>query len=369
MRRPSLRAAAATAAVSAMALTLAGCASGQAQVASGSPTDPGTIGLALPTTESARWISDGQNMVKQFQVLGYKTDLEYAQNDVQKQVGQVGAMIQHHVRALVIGSIDGTALKADLAQAKAAGIPVIAYDRLIRGSGDVDYYATFDNFKVGVLQGTALADAIGLKSATKAAPKRIELFAGSADDNNATFFFNGAMSVLKPYLDSGALVVPSGQMEFLPVTTKAWDGKVAGARMETLLAGPDAAVTLDGVLSPYDGISRAILTSLQAHGYGKGGKALPAVTGQDAELDSVKLVNTGGQSSTIYKDTRELAKVAVEMTDKLLNGEKPDINDTKTYDNGVKVVPTFLLQPVLVTKANLQTVLIGGGYYKASDLG
>ncbi|WP_407938126.1 multiple monosaccharide ABC transporter substrate-binding protein [Motilibacter rhizosphaerae] len=353
-------------AVASSALLSACAGSGSTAVGSGADTDAGTIGLPMPTTAQARWVQDGQNMQKQFQALGYKTDLQYAGDDAQKQNAQIDEMIQHHVRALIIGSVDGTALKAELDKAKAAGIPVIAYDRLIRGSGNIDYYATFDNFKVGVLQANSLVDALGLKTA--AAPKTIELFAGSPDDNNATFFFNGAMSVLQPYITSGKLVVPSGQTDFKTVATPKWDGKTAAARMDTLLAGPDAAVTLDAVLAPNDGIARGVIGSLQAHGYGKG-KKLPVVDGQDAELDSVKLVNTGVQYSTIYKDTRELAKVAVEMTDKILNGQTPDINDTKTYDNGVKVVPTFLLQPVLVTKANLQTVLIDGGYYKSSDLG
>ncbi|SNY68756.1 multiple monosaccharide ABC transporter substrate-binding protein [Paractinoplanes atraurantiacus] len=321
--------------------------------------DPGTIGIALPTKDSARWIADGDNMVKQFEALGYKADLQYADNDVGTQQDQLDAMIAAGDRALVIGSIDGTQLKSQLQDAHDKGIPVISYDRLIRESANVDYYASFDNFKVGVLQGRTIANHLNLAKAKR--PYRMELFAGSADDNNARFFFNGAMSVLNPYLKNGTLKVPSGQTQFAKVTTQQWDGKVAAARMEKLIKANDA--TLDAVLSPYDGISRGIIETLQKYK-----KKVPVVTGQDAELDSVKLINQGVQTETVYKDTRELAKVTVQMTDKVLSGETPDINDTKTYANGVKVVPAFLLQPVSVEKANLKTVLIDGGYYKESDL-
>ncbi|XVU29293.1 multiple monosaccharide ABC transporter substrate-binding protein [Actinoplanes sp. CA-054009] len=320
--------------------------------------DPGTIGIALPTKDSARWIADGDNMVKQFEALGYKADIQYADNDVGTQQEQLDAMIAAGDRALVIGSIDGTQLKSQLQDAHDKGIPVISYDRLIRGSANVDYYASFDNFKVGVLQGRTIVNHLGLAKAKRT--YRMELFAGSADDNNARFFFNGAMSVLNPYLKSGTLTVPSGQTQFAKVTTQQWDGKIAAARMAKLIKQD---VTFDAILSPYDGISRGIIETFQ-----KNGKKVPVVTGQDAELDSVKLINSGVQTETVYKDTRELAKVAVQMTDKVLSGETPDINDTKTYANGVKVVPAFLLQPVSVEKANLKTVLIDGGYYKESDL-
>jgi len=352
-------------AVAVLIFAAGGCAGDES--ATESAPDRGTIGIAMPTKDSARWIADGDNMVKQFEALGYRISLQYADNDVQKQISQLNGMISAGDRALVIGAVDGSALKDALRTAHDKNIPVISYDRLIRDSANVDYYASFDNFKVGVLQATAIVDKTGLKKGGRT--RRAELFAGSADDNNARFFFDGAMSVLKPYLTSGALVVPSGQTQFAQVTTKQWDGKVAAARMAKLLAGKDRSTTLDTVLSPYDGISRGIIETLQSHGYGSGGKRLPVVTGQDAELDSVKLINKGIQAETIYKDTRELAKVAVQMTDRELSGETPEINDDKTYHNGVKVVPAFLLQPVSVDRSNLTRVLIDGGYYKQSDLG
>jgi putative multiple sugar transport system substrate-binding protein len=344
-------------------LTAAGCANAGAEVQMAAAPDRGTVGIALPTTKSDRWVGDGDNMVKQFQLLGYKPDLKYAEDDVQAQIGQIDAMIQQGAKALVVGAIDGTALKDVLAKAATAKIPVISYDRLIRDSDVISYYATFDNFKVGVLQATAIID--GLKGK---GPFNLELFAGSADDNNATFFFNGAMSVLKPHIAAGRLKVVSGETDFAKVATLRWDGAVAKKRMARLLAGPYASKRVDAVLSPYDGLSRGILEALKVAGYGGGGRKLPVITGQDAELESVKLIAAGEQTQTVYKDTRELAKVAVQMTNSLLTGGTPEVNDTKQYDNGVKVVPTFLLQPVNVDKANYERVLVDGGYYTAADI-
>jgi putative multiple sugar transport system substrate-binding protein len=352
-------------AVAAVLITTSGCDDG-AETAAAPATDRGTVGLAMPTKGSERWIGDGENMVRQFELLGYRTDMQYADDDVQKQIEQIDGMVEHGVRALVIGAIDGTALKGVLAKAAAADIPVIAYDRLIRDSGDVDYYATFDNYKVGVQQAGAIVDALKLKSGN--GTYHLELFAGSPDDNNATFFFNGAMSVLKPYISSGRLKVLSGETKFAEVATMRWDAAVAQKRMERLLSSEYRQVRVDAILSPYDGISRGILTALEAAGYGSKSRKLPVITGQDAELDSVKLIVAGKQTETVYKDTRELAKVAVQMTNALLIDEKPMVNDTEQYHNGVEVVPTFLLQPVNVDRSNYERVLVDGGYYTAAQV-
>ncbi|MBG0816086.1 multiple monosaccharide ABC transporter substrate-binding protein [Planomonospora sp. ID82291] len=349
----------------ALVLMTAGCSADPGAEAAG-PAGPGTIGLAMPTETSARWVSDGGNMKKQFELLGYTTDLKYADDDIATQVSQIGEMVDGDVKALVVGAIDGSALTSVLEKAAAADIPVISYDRLIRDTPNIDYYATFDNFKVGVLQGKAIVDR--LKPATAKGPFTIELFAGSPDDNNATFFFNGAMSVLRPHISSGKLVVRSGQHEFADIATLRWDGEVAKARMASILSKSYASARLDAVLSPYDGISRGILAALQAGGYGTAAKPLPVITGQDAEADSVKLIAAGRQSQTVYKDTRELAKVAVRMTDMLLRGETPPVNDTEQYHNGVKAVSTFLLQPVDVDKSNYRRILVDGGYYTAEQL-
>ncbi|MCW2607241.1 MAG: sugar transporter substrate-binding protein [Frankiales bacterium] len=326
----------------------------------------GTVGISMPTKVSERWILDGDNMVKQFQAAGYKTDLQYGDNVVENQVQQIEGMITKGEKLLVVAAIDGSSLTSVLDSAKAAGIKVISYDRLIRGTDAVSYYASFDNFKVGQTQGGYIVDKLGLKDGK--GPFNVELFAGSPDDNNAKFFFDGAMKELQPYIDSKKLVVRSGQTAYNQVGTLRWDGGVAQKRMDDLLTKYTTA-KVDAVLSPYDGISIGILSSLKGVGYGTAAKPLPIVTGQDAEVASVKSILAGEQTQTVYKDTRELAKVAVSMGEAALKGTEPEINDTKSYDNGVKVVPAFLLEPVNVDKSNVKQVLVDSGQYTAAQLG
>ena len=345
--------------------TVALAAMGATSVASAQ--DKGTIGISMPTKSSARWIADGDNMVKVLKDRGYKTDLQYAEDDIPNQLAQIENMITKGVKVLVIAAIDGTTLSNALENAAASGIKVIAYDRLIRESGDVSYYATFDNFKVGVQQAESLV--AGLKERfpdTK--PWNVELFGGSPDDNNAFFFYDGAMSVLQPLIDSGDIVVKSGQMGMDQVGTLRWDGTVAQARMENLLSSTYTEDKLNGALSPYDGLSIGILSALKGVGYGSGDMVMPVVTGQDAELPSIKSMLADEQYSTVFKDTRELAKVAVSMVDAIMGGKAPEINDEKTYNNGVKVVPSYLLKPVAVDKSNAKDILVGAGYYTAEQI-
>jgi putative multiple sugar transport system substrate-binding protein len=275
-------------------------------------------------------------------------------------------MVTKGAKVLVIASIDGTTLSDVLQKAHDAGIKVIAYDRLIRDSGNVDYYATFDNFQVGVLQAGTIVDKLGLKDGK--GPFNIELFGGSPDDNNAFFFYDGAMSVLQPYIDSGKLVVKSGQTGMDKVGTLRWDPATAQARMDNLLSANYTDAKVDAVLSPYDGLSIGIISSLKGVGYGTAAQPLPIVTGQDAEIPSVKSIIAGEQHSTIFKDTRELAKVTVAMVDAVMSGKEPEVNDTKTYDNGVKVVPSYLLKPVAVDKTNYKQILVDSGYYSEDKL-
>ncbi|MES2846535.1 MAG: multiple monosaccharide ABC transporter substrate-binding protein [Pseudomonadota bacterium] len=329
--------------------------------------DKGTIGIAMPTQSSARWISDGQSMVEQFTAAGYATDLQYAEDDIPNQLAQIENMITKGVNVLVIAAIDGTTLSNALENAAASGIKVIAYDRLIRDSGNVDYYATFDNFKVGVQQAESLV--AGLKERfPDAKPWNVELFGGSPDDNNAFFFYDGAMSVLQPMIDAGDIVIQSGQVGMDVVGTLRWDGAVAQARMDNLLSANYGDKQLHGALSPYDGLSIGILSSVKGVGYGSGDLPMPIVTGQDAEVPSVKSMIAGEQYSTVFKDTRTLAGVTVKMVDAILSGGEPEINDTSTYDNGVKVVPSYLLEPVSVNLSNYEEVLVGSGYYTADQL-
>ncbi|MGL4281076.1 MAG: multiple monosaccharide ABC transporter substrate-binding protein [Albidovulum sp.] len=327
----------------------------------------GTVGIAMPTKSSARWIADGNSMVEQFQAAGYETDLQYAEDDIPNQLAQIENMITKGVNVLVIAAIDGTTLSNALDNAAAAGIKVIAYDRLIRDSGNVDYYATFDNFKVGVQQASSLV--AGLKERfPDVKPWNVELFGGSPDDNNAFFFYDGAMSVLQPMIDAGEIAIGSGQTGMDKVGTLRWDPATAQARMENLLSANYTDKQVQGVLSPYDGLSIGILSALKGVGYGSGDMKMPIVTGQDAEVPSVKSMIAGEQYSTVFKDTRELAKVTVGMVDAMLKGGEPEINDTKTYDNGVKVVPSYLLEPVSVDSTNWEEVLIGSGYYTADQV-
>ena len=328
--------------------------------------DKGLVGVSMPTKSSERWISDGNSMVKYLKEAGYETDLQYAEDDIPNQLTQIEAQITKGAKVLVIASIDGSALSPVLAKAAAKGIKVIAYDRLITKTKDVDYYATFDNFSVGVLQANSLLDGLQFKNAK--APLNIELFTGSPDDNNAGVFFNGSMSVLKPLIDSGKLVVQSKQLSAAQTGTPKWDGAVAQARMDNLLSAHYGKTKLDGVLSPYDGMSIGILSSLRGVGYGATGKPFPVVTGQDAEVPSIKSIIKGEQYSTVFKDTRELAKVTVKMVDAVMTGSKPEINDTKSYNNGVKIVPSYLLKPISVDKTNYKAVLVDSGYIPTEKL-
>ena len=360
-----------------LTLALAACSGGGAGTGDAATKDAGgdkTIGVAMPTKSSERWIADGNNVKEQLEALGYTVDLQYAEDDIPTQVNQIDNMITQGADVLIIASIDGTALTSQLESAAENGIPVIAYDRLIRDSKNVDYYTTFDNFEVGVQQATSLITGLGLldasgKATDVAGPLNIELFAGSPDDNHATFFFNGAMSILQPLIDDGTLVVKSGQTDFQTVATLRWDPATAQARMENLLTSTySGGDKVAGVLSPYDGLSIGILGALKGVGYGTSDQPWPIVTGQDAEIGSVKSIIGLEQYSTIYKDTRELAKVTVAMTDALLKGEKPEVNDTETYNNGLKVVPSYLLASQIITVENYQKILIDGGYWTEEDL-
>src|SRR5690242_10552775 len=360
-----------------LALAMTACGSQKTAdqtAAPGASAAGALVGVTMPTKSSERWIHDGDNVKAALEKLGYKVDLQYAENDIPTQVNQIENQITKGAKLLIIASIDGTALTTQLQEAADKKIPVIAYDRLIRKSPNVDYYATFDNYKVGVLQATSLLVGLGLKKedgtdGTAKGPFNVELFAGSPDDNNATFFFNGAMATLKPYIDKGTLVVKSGQTDFKTVAILRWDPATAQKRMEDLITKAYGGGTkVQGVLSPYDGLSIGILSALKSAGYGTAGQPYPTVTGQDAEVASVKSIIAGEQFSTVYKDTRQLADTTVTMADAVLKGQKPEVHNTTDYDNGNHVVPAFLLQPVIAYKDNYQKALVDSGYYTAAQL-
>jgi len=322
------------------------------------------VGVAMPTKDLQRWIQDGDNMKKQLEAAGYTVDLQYAANDIPTQVSQVENMIANGCEVLVIASIDGEALGTVLDQAKAEGIPVIAYDRLIMNSDAVSYYATFDNWDVGVKQGKYIEEALDLANAGDKT-YNIEFVTGDPGDNNINFFFGGAMEVLQPYLDAGTLVCPSGQTEKQAVATANWASDAAQARFENILASfYSDGTTLHAVMANNDSTALGVANALASSYTGE----YPVLTGQDCDIASVKNMIAGTQSMSVFKDTRTLAAKVVEMVDAIMKGAEPPINDTETYDNGTGVIPSFLCEPVSATVDDIQTLLIDSGYYTEADL-
>jgi putative multiple sugar transport system substrate-binding protein len=328
--------------------------------------DKGVVGISMPGKSVARWVNDARSMSEFLQAAGYATDVQFADDDVPNQIAQLENMITGGRRALVIAPIDGKTLTDVLQKAKDRDIKVIDYERLILGTPNVDYYATFDNFRIGAMQAQAIVDKLGLPDAK--GPFNIELFAGSLDDNNAHVVFEGGMSVLSPYISSGKLVVQSHQLDLKQVATPGWSPANAQARMDNLLSAFYTNKKLEAVLSPYDGMTTGMISSLKSLGYGQGDLPMPIMGGQDAEIPAIKAIIAGDQYSTLFKDTRALAKVAAGMVDAALSGRNPEINDDKNYNNGVKVVPAQLLVPILVTKSNWKSVLVDSGYYKMGQI-
>ncbi|WP_425435440.1 multiple monosaccharide ABC transporter substrate-binding protein [Micromonospora pattaloongensis] len=360
-----------------LALSMAACSgegAGGGRGADGDKPADLTIGVSMPTQTSERWIADGNSVKQKLEAKGYKVDLQYAGDDIPTQSQQVDQMITRGADVLIIAAIDGTALSGQLQAAADAKIPVIAYDRLIRDSPNVDFYVSFDNYKVGVAQATALLVGLGLQNrdgskGTATGPFNIELFAGSLDDNNAHFFFRGALDTLKPFIDASTLKVKSGQTKIEQVAILRWQQETAQKRMEDLLTSSyNDGSRVNGVLSPYDGLSRGIITALQNAGYGRSAVKMPVVTGQDAEIASVKLINDGVQHSTIFKDTRLLAEQAVIAAEAFLQDKQPQANDTATYNNGVKVVPSYLLPVQTVYRDDIRSALIDSGYWTAEEV-
>ncbi len=352
-----------------LALVLSMVACGGSEPASGGEEEESImIGVSMPTKSLQRWNQDGSNMKAMLEDAGYQVDLQYGgDNDIPTQVSQLENMITEGCKVLVIAAIDGSSLTEVLKQAKEQGITVIAYDRLIMNSDAVSYYATFDNFQVGVMQGQYIETALGLKN--QKGPFNIELFTGDPADNNATFFFGGAMSILQPYIDSGVLVVPSGQTTQAQVSTADWKSENAQTRMENLITSngySPKGKTLDAVCCSNDSTALGVTNALVSVGYTK--DDIPIITGQDCDKANTKNMTQGLQSMSVFKDTRTLADKVVGMVDAIVKGGEPEINDTKTYDNGVGIVPSYLCAPVICTVDNYKELLIDSGYYTEADI-
>ena len=347
--------------LAALALCLTGC--------TGKKSNATKVGVSMPTKDLQRWNQDGANMKSMLEKAGYKVDLQYAANDINTQISQLENMITSGCKVLVIASIDGSSLSNVLATAKQKNVQTIAYDRLIMDTDAVSYYATFDNYKVGTLQGDYLVDKLGLKSRSADDPVYMEFFTGDPGDNNINFFFGGAMDVLKPYLDKGVIVCPSGQTEKAQAATLEWSTERAQSRMENLITsnkyGPKG-TKLDAVYCSNDSTAQGVTQALSSAGYTK--ENFPIITGQDCDITSVKNMIKGTQSMSVFKDTRTLASKVVEMVDAIMKGSEPPINDTKTYDNNVKVVPSFLCEPVFGDVNNYKALLVDTGYYTEAEL-
>lgn len=328
-------------------------------------TGTGKVGVSMPTQDLQRWNQDGENMKQQLEAAGFEVILQFAGNDVATQVSQIENMIAQSVDVLVIAAIDGESLGTPLAEAQQAGIHVIAYDRLIMGTDAVSFYATFDNFNVGVKQGEFIRDMLDLENSP--GPYNIEIFTGDPGDNNARFFYDGAMSIIQPFIDSGVLNVPSNQISFMEVATADWSTANAQSRMENILSSFYAGGTiLHAVLCSNDSTALGVVTAIQQN---YAGDNIPWVTGQDCDIANMKNMFAGLQQMNIFKDTRMLAAQVVVMITDILAGNTPETNDNETYDNGVKVVPTYLIPPVLVTIDNAVQILVDSGYYTAEEIG
>ena len=366
----------AIAAAATLSLSLAACGGTDTPASDDATatTDPGTteteettdpdaatgdlkIGIALPQKTSQNWVEAEGMFTENCESSGVECIIQFANSGAAEQQNQIATMIENGVNALIIGAVDGSQLGTQLAQAKAAGIPIIAYDRLLTNTTDIDYYIAYDNFQVGELQGQALLE--GLEKIKTGKDKwTIELIAGSPDDANSLKFFDGAMSVLTPKIDDGTLSIPSGQKEFNQVSTQGWDPKNVQTRMDTILSanysGDDV---MDGVLSPNDTLGRAAITSVE-----QAGKDLPVVTGQDSEDESVTWVTQGKQYSTIYKDTRTLVEASLALAiDAASGNDAPDvagatINDTDYESQEGNPVVSYLLTPQIVTADNAADV-------------
>lgn len=382
MKRKGMKQVTAILLAGALAIGLVGCGAktssepetAETEKAGDSSEDAGTeekksgrIGISMPTQSSQRWIIEGNEMKDQLEAMGYTVDLQYGEDLVDHQINQIENMLTKEIDVLIVGAIDSGAMTDIVKKVKDSGALVIAYDRLLMNTENVDYYATFDSIRIGELQGGYIVEKLGLEEGK--GPFNIELFAGSLDDNNTALYWEGAMNKLSPYIDSGMLVVKSGQTDMNQCATLRWDGAEAQKRMDNILSSAYSDGShVDAVLSPYDGISIGVISSLKAIGYGSEDMAFPVITGQDAEIPSIKSILAGEQTQTVFVNVKNLAAVAVTMADQHLSGEEVEVNMVDYYDNGVKKVSGMAIDATSLDIDNAVEELVGSGYYTEEQI-
>ena len=340
--------------------------------------DAKTVGIAMPTKSLERWNRDGAYLDEQFKAAGYNTIVTYSDNKNEQQVNDIQNMLAQGVDLLIIAAIDGAGLNTVMNDAGAAGIPVISYDRLIMND-NATYYVSFDNYTVGKLQGEYVRDALDLDNA--AGPFNMEFTAGDPADNNAGYFFNGAMDVIKPYIDSGKVIVKSGQTAFDQVATDQWQTDVALDRAQNVLASYYSDGTqLDAWLCSNDSTSLGVTQAIQAD---YAGSNSVIITGQDGDEANLRNIKDGAQSMTVYKAVANEAVVTLDLAKAILNGETVDgglisasgwdfdcAYDTESYETSAgNKCPSFLLVPDVVTADNMEAKLVTPGYYTVGDDG
>lgn len=360
-----------------MTLSLVACGGGDTTANNENTDNDGaqTVGISMPTKSLERWNRDGSYLKEQFEKAGYNVLLTYSDNDNNQQNNDIANMLAENIDLLIVAAIDGEALAQTLADAKDQNVPVIAYDRMITNSDAVNYYVSFDNYTVGVLQAQYVIDKLDLANAGDKT-YNIEFTAGDPADNNAGFFFNGAYDTLKTYIDAGTLKIPSGKTTFEQVATPAWSTDTAMENFQNTLASyySDGTV-LDIALCSNDstamGVAKAITSDYA-------GSNTPLVTGQDGDIANLQNIVDGVQTMTVYKNVADEAGVTLVLAQALLAGETIDASlcskfaveaacNTTDYSNGTTAATSFLLVPYSIDAENLQLLVDTGNYAWDAD--
>lgn len=303
------------------------------------------IGVSLPTQRDERWVRDAQTMREVAEKEGVDLRMQICDNDAARQMSQCENLLAEYVDILILAPHDASSASAIVDEAKAVGLKVISYDRLVMDA-DIDLYVSFDNFEVGRLQGQYLVDKV---------PKGNYIaLAGAPTDNNAKLYRDGALSVIKPLADTGAIKIVMDQW----VTD--WQPTIAMNLVQNALTANDNRI--NAVLAPNDNTAGGVIQALAQAGLA--GKV--PVTGQDAEVTAAERIVNGTQAMTVYKDTKQQATEAILAAIKMVKGESVDT--TSTVNNKKKDVPAILLKPVVVDKSNIDKVLIDSGFLKRSEV-